>query len=36
MSGGLILNSKGQLIGINGWLKYFIVGIGVFCFIDGF
>ncbi|MGD1805176.1 S1 family peptidase [Dapis sp. BLCC M126] len=35
MSGGPILNSKGQLIGINGRSKYPIAGIGAFRFIDG-
>lgn len=35
MSGGPILNSKGQLIGINGRSKYPIAGIGAFHFIDG-
>ncbi|NEQ77181.1 MAG: trypsin-like peptidase domain-containing protein [Okeania sp. SIO2C9] len=35
MSGGPILNSKGQLIGINGRSKYPIAGIGAFNFADG-
>ena len=35
MSGGPILNSKGQLIGINGRSKYPIAGIRAFNFIDG-
>jgi S1-C subfamily serine protease len=35
MSGGPVLNSKGELIGINGRLKYPIQGIEVFTFADG-
>lgn len=35
MSGGPVLNRKGQLIGINGRLKYPPQGIGAFTFIDG-
>lgn len=35
MSGGPVLNEKGQLVGINGRLKYPLQGIDVFTFADG-
>ncbi|WP_245912499.1 S1 family peptidase [Brunnivagina elsteri] len=35
MSGGPVLNGKGELVGINGRLKYPIQGIEVFTFADG-
>jgi S1-C subfamily serine protease len=35
MSGGPVLDQRGQLIGINGWSKYPIQGIDVFRFLDG-
>lgn len=35
MSGGPVLNQKGELIGINGRLKYPLQGIDVFTFADG-
>jgi serine protease Do len=35
MSGGPVLNEKGELIGINGRLKYPIQGIDAFTFVDG-
>lgn len=35
MSGGPVLNEKGELVGINGRLKYPIQGIDVFTFADG-
>lgn len=35
MSGGPVLNAKGQLVGINGRLKYPLQGIDVFRFADG-
>lgn len=35
MSGGPVLNEKGELVGINGRLKYPIQGIEVFTFADG-
>lgn len=35
MSGGPVLNHKGELVGINGRLKYPIQGIEVFTFADG-
>ncbi|MBW4644051.1 MAG: serine protease [Goleter apudmare HA4340-LM2] len=35
MSGGPVLNEKGELVGINGRLKYPIQGISVFTFADG-
>jgi S1-C subfamily serine protease len=35
MSGGPVLNHKGELIGINGRLKYPLQGIDVFTFADG-
>ncbi len=35
MSGGPVLNQKGQLVGINGRLKYPLQGIDVFTFADG-
>lgn len=35
MSGGPVLNERGELVGINGRLKYPIQGISVFTFADG-
>ena len=35
MSGGPVLNESGQLVGINGRLKYPLQGIDVFTFVDG-
>lgn len=35
MSGGPVLNQKGELVGINGRLKYPLQGIDVFTFADG-
>ncbi len=35
MSGGPVLNDKGQVVGINGRLKYPLQGIDVFTFTDG-
>lgn len=35
MSGGAVLNQKGELIGINGKLKYLFQGIRAFIFADG-
>lgn len=35
MSGGPVLNEMGQLVGINGRLKYPLWGIDVFTFVDG-
>ncbi len=35
MSGGPVLNEKGELVGINGRLKYPVQGIDVFTFADG-
>ena len=35
MSGGPVLNERGQLVGINGRLKYPLQGIDVFTFADG-
>jgi serine protease Do len=35
MSGGPVLNAKGELVGINGRLKYPVQGIEVFTFADG-
>jgi len=35
MSGGPVLNERGQLVGINGRLKYPLQGIDVFTFTDG-
>ncbi len=35
MSGGPVLNQRGELVGINGKLKYSLQGVGGYLFIDG-